>query len=64
VAPRFGVLTDEQRDHAAVHGLEAWLVAHGIRPILGTSTLAQLDSGLDGAAIQLSADRLARLHDA
>lgn len=109
---RFGLLTDEQRDHAAAHGLEvwaygpllsgaydnpakpipevfdhagtdrrlaaldrvaaahdaargqvvlAWLVAHGSRPILGASNLAQLDGGLAGAALDLTPDELAHL---
>lgn len=39
----------------------AWLLAHGVRPILGGSTLAQLDSALDAAAIDLTADELAEL---
>jgi aryl-alcohol dehydrogenase-like predicted oxidoreductase len=117
VAHRFGLLTDEHRDYAAVHGLEiwaygpllsgaydnpakpmpevfdhpgtdgrlaaldgvaaahdasrgqlvlAWLVAQGIRPILGVSSTGQLESGVDGAALTLSDDERARLdgHDA
>jgi aryl-alcohol dehydrogenase-like predicted oxidoreductase len=42
----------------------AWLVAQGIRPILGVSNLNQLESGVDGAALQLSAEHLALLDDA
>ncbi|WP_203137266.1 aldo/keto reductase [Microbacterium sp. JZ31] len=40
----------------------AWLVSEGIRPILGGSKLHQLDAALDGAAIALTAEQLARLH--
>lgn len=111
----FGVLSDEQRDYAEVHGLEvwtytpllagaydnpakeipevydhpgttrrlaaldevaselgaprgqvvlAWLVAHGIRPMLGGSKLDQLDSALDGVGLALSSEQLARLDEA
>jgi aryl-alcohol dehydrogenase-like predicted oxidoreductase len=109
---RFGVLSDEQRDHAAETGMDvwaytpllsgaydnlakaiaevydhpgntarlraldavvaetgasrgqvvlAWLHSHGIRPMLGGSTVAQLDSALDGVALELSAGQRARL---
>ncbi|MEV6845546.1 aldo/keto reductase [Actinoplanes sp. NPDC051411] len=107
VEHRFGVLSDEQADYAAEHGMSvwaytpllsgaydnpakeipsvydhpgntarlraldevagavgatrgqvvlAWLVSRGITPMLGGSKLDQLDSALDGAALQLSAD--------
>jgi aryl-alcohol dehydrogenase-like predicted oxidoreductase len=107
VVHRFGVLSDEQRDYAAEHGLEiwaytpllsgaydnpakeipavyahpgntarltaldevaadvgasrgqvvlAWLVGEGIRPMLGGSTVAQLESALEGVALKLSDD--------
>ncbi|WP_262847675.1 aldo/keto reductase [Mumia quercus] len=39
----------------------AWLVAHGIRPMLGGSKRDQLDSALDGVRLRLSPDHLARL---
>jgi aryl-alcohol dehydrogenase-like predicted oxidoreductase len=39
----------------------AWLVAHGIRPILGGSKPYQLEAALDGAALALSAEQLAHL---
>ncbi|MFC0673864.1 aldo/keto reductase [Brachybacterium hainanense] len=39
----------------------AWLVAQGIRPILGGSTVPQLDAALDGAGLELSAEHLAKL---
>ena len=112
---RFGVLSDEQRDHAAEHGMEvwaygplltgvydnpdkpmpealahvgtdrrlaaldevaeetgasrsqlvfAWLVAHGVRPMIGGSKLHQLDTAFDGAAMSLTPEQLARLDNA
>jgi aryl-alcohol dehydrogenase-like predicted oxidoreductase len=42
----------------------AWLVAHGIRPILGGSKLYQLEAAFDGAALQLSAEQLTHLDSA
>jgi aryl-alcohol dehydrogenase-like predicted oxidoreductase len=42
----------------------AWLVAHGVRPILGGSKLYQLDAAVDGAALTLSPEQLARLDEA
>ncbi len=39
----------------------SWLVAHGIRPILGASTVAQLDSALDAMQLELTPEQLARL---
>jgi aryl-alcohol dehydrogenase-like predicted oxidoreductase len=39
----------------------AWLRAHGIRPMLGGSTLAQLDSALTGVRLDLPAELLARM---
>ncbi len=112
VAHRFGVLSDEQADYAAEHGLDvwaytpllsgaydnpakdipqvydhpgttarlavldavaagaqatrgqvvlAWLLARGIRPMLGGSKLHQLDAAFDGVALDLSTDQLDRL---
>ncbi len=42
----------------------AWLVAHGIRPILGGSKLHQLDAAFDGAALTLTPDQLDLLDSA
>jgi len=39
----------------------AWLLAHGIRPILGGSKLHQLDSALEGVRLELPAELVARL---
>jgi len=39
----------------------AWLVAHGIRPILGGSTVEQLQEALAGVRLVLSDDQSARL---
>lgn len=42
----------------------AWLVAHGVRPIIGGSAVEQLRQALDGARTTLSAEQLARLDSA
>jgi aryl-alcohol dehydrogenase-like predicted oxidoreductase len=42
----------------------AWLVAHGIRPILGGSKPYQLEAAFDGAALALTPEQLALLDDA
>ena len=42
----------------------AWLVAHGIRPILGGSKPWQLEAGIDGAALHLTEAQLAQLDNA
>jgi aryl-alcohol dehydrogenase-like predicted oxidoreductase len=39
----------------------AWLRAHGTRPMLGGSTLGQLDSALAGVRLDLPDELLARL---
>jgi aryl-alcohol dehydrogenase-like predicted oxidoreductase len=39
----------------------AWLLRHGIRPMLGCSTLEQLDLAMDAAALELPDDLLERL---
>ncbi|WP_329957564.1 aldo/keto reductase [Nocardioides anomalus] len=39
----------------------AWLVSRGWRPIVGVSTLEQLDSALASAALELTEDELALL---
>ena len=115
VEHRFGVLDDEQRDHAHSTGMEiwgysplmsgaydnpaksvpgafehtgttqrlqaleqvriltgltpgqivlAWLLAHGIRPVIGVSTQAQLDQALDVADHELDPEHLAILDQA
>lgn len=112
VVHRFGVLSDEQRDYAAEHGLDlwaytpllsgaydnpakeipevyrhpgntarlaaldavaaeagatrsqvvlAWLLSHGVTPMLGGSKVDQLDIALDGVALKLGAEQLERL---
>jgi aryl-alcohol dehydrogenase-like predicted oxidoreductase len=63
---RLAALDAVAADTGATRGqvVLAWLVAHGIRPILGGSKLYQLDAALDGAALRLSADQLARLDGA
>lgn len=112
VAHRFGVLSEEQRDHAAEHGMDvwaytpllsgaydnpakrvpdvydhpgntarlaaldavaaetgatrgqvvlAWLLAQGLRPMLGGSRVDQLDAALDGIALELTGAQRERL---
>lgn len=63
---RLAALASVAAEHDAQQGqiVLAWLLAHGIRPILGGSKLVQLDSALDSAAIELTADELALLDDA
>jgi aryl-alcohol dehydrogenase-like predicted oxidoreductase len=39
----------------------AWLLARGIRPMLGGSKVGQLDSALDGVGLRLTADQVERL---
>ena len=39
----------------------AWYVAHGVRPMLGGSKVAQLDAAMDAVRLGLSAEQLARL---
>jgi aryl-alcohol dehydrogenase-like predicted oxidoreductase len=39
----------------------AWHVAHGVRPMLGGSKVAQLDAAMDAVRISLTAEQLARL---
>lgn len=60
---RLAALDEVAAAHGATRGqvVLAWLVAQGIRPILGVSTPAQLESGVDGAALDLSLEQLARL---
>ncbi|MGK3953733.1 aldo/keto reductase [Microbacterium sp. I2] len=39
----------------------AWHVAHGVRPMLGGSKVAQLDAAMDAVRLSLTAEQLARL---
>lgn len=63
---RLAALDEVAAAHGASRGqvVLAWLVAHGIRPILGVSTPSQLDSGLSGAALALTPAQLTRLDEA
>lgn len=60
---RLAVLTDVAREVGHTRGevVLAWLIAHGIRPILGGSSLPQLESALRGAALELTDAQLAAL---
>ncbi len=60
---RLGVLAEVARELDASRGqvVLAWLAAHGIRPMLGGSTVHQLDAALDGIALTLSAEQRERL---
>ena len=54
---------------ASTHGVApsqvvlAWLLARGWKPIVGVSTLEQLDSALAAASLELSPEELAALDD-
>jgi aryl-alcohol dehydrogenase-like predicted oxidoreductase len=52
-----------ERDTGRGQIVLAWLLAHGIRPILGGSTVAQLDVALAGARLTLSEEEVARLDE-
>jgi aryl-alcohol dehydrogenase-like predicted oxidoreductase len=52
-----------ERDAGRGQIVLAWLLAHGIRPILGGSTVAQLDVALAGARLTLSEEEVARLDE-
>lgn len=62
-ARRLEALDEVARDAGATRGqvVLAWLVAQGIRPILGGSRLYQLDAALDGVALELTPAQLERL---
>lgn len=64
-ARRLVVLDEVASELGATRGqtVLAWHVAHGIRPMLGGSKLAQLDAAFDGVALTLTADQLARLDE-
>lgn len=60
---RLAALDDVARETGATRGqvVLAWLVARGIRPILGGSKPHQLDAALDGVSLTLGEEHLARL---
>jgi diketogulonate reductase-like aldo/keto reductase len=60
---RLAALDDVAAATGATRGqiVLAWLVAHGIRPILGGSKLYQLQAALDGASLHLTAEQRAHL---
>lgn len=60
---RLAVLDEVAAELGATRGqtVLAWHVAHGVRPMLGGSKPAQLDSALDAVQLSLTADQLARL---
>lgn len=62
-ARRLAALDDVARTTGATRGqvVLAWLVAQGIRPILGGSKPYQLDAALDGVSLDLTDEHLARL---
>ncbi len=64
-ARRLQVLSEVAQQRGVGRGqiVLAWLLAHGTRPILGGSKLYQLDAALDAAAIELTAEELARLDE-
>ena len=59
-AARLAVLDTIVADRGCQRGqiVLAWLLAHGIRPILGGSTVAQLDLAMDAALLTLTADEI------
>ncbi|GAA3342023.1 aldo/keto reductase [Amorphoplanes nipponensis] len=60
---RLAVLDEVAAESGASRGqvVLAWLLGRGIRPMLGGSKLAQLDSALEGVALKLSEDQVQRL---
>lgn len=63
---RLAVLAQVAEELDATRGqvVLAWLVRHGVRPILGGSKLYQLEQAMDGVALELSDDQLMRLDEA
>ena len=51
----------DERHVAPSQVVLAWLLAQGIRPIVGVSSLEQLDSALAAGALDLDAETMARL---
>jgi aryl-alcohol dehydrogenase-like predicted oxidoreductase len=62
-ARRLAALTRIASAHDAQRGqiVLAWLLAHGIRPILGGSKIAQLDLAMDAAGIELAPEQIEEL---
>lgn len=62
---RLAVLDDIARERGCRRGqvVLAWLLAHGIRPILGGSKPDQLESTMDAALMILTDDELAALDE-
>lgn len=62
-AARLAVLDAVAAEAGATRGqvVLAWLLARGIRPMLGGSKVGQLDSALDGIALALTAEQVERL---
>lgn len=60
---RLSALSDVAADLGAARGqvVLAWLITHGVRPIIGASTIAQLDEAMDAVDLELTPDQLARL---
>lgn len=60
---RLAVLAEVAQEVGHTRGevVLAWLIAHGIRPILGGSTIPQLESALRGAALELAPEQVGRL---
>lgn len=54
----------EETGHSRGEVVLAWLIASGIRPILGGSKVEQLESALRGASLELAPEQLARLDGA
>ncbi len=60
---RLAVLDEVAAETGAARGqvVLAWLVAHGIRPILGGSRMHQLDSALEAMQLELTPEQVARM---
>jgi aryl-alcohol dehydrogenase-like predicted oxidoreductase len=60
---RLGVLTTVARELGVERGqlVLAWLASRGIRPIVGVSSIAQLDAALDAAALVIPPELLEQL---
>jgi aryl-alcohol dehydrogenase-like predicted oxidoreductase len=60
---RLTVLDEVATESQATRGqvVLAWLLSRGIRPMLGGSKPSQLDSALDGVALELNDEQRQRL---
>ncbi|WP_203582149.1 aldo/keto reductase [Microbacterium hibisci] len=60
---RLAVLDEVAAELGATRGqtVLAWHVAHGVRPMLGGSKVAQLDAAMDAVRLPLTADQIERL---